>query len=145
MFDIFAHAIFRQLDIDYRRAFFVIVFETDSTRLNRPKKSEIKSLEPTGKSRWFVGSSSSSTCGLMKRARARATRIRQPPDRLAKGPLCWAALKPMPPRMSWALFSALRMSSASNCSLAAPITSSSLAATSSTTRSTSITCAQTRF
>mmetsp|Transcript_12347 Transcript_12347/g.24593 ORF Transcript_12347/g.24593 Transcript_12347/m.24593 type:complete len:207 (+) Transcript_12347:1402-2022(+) len=77
--------------------------ETVSTvplwRFERCSPSQIHAL----RSRWFVGSSSSSKsvphCCVRKRARASATRMRHPPERLLHGPAAIRALKPRPARM----------------------------------------------
>ena len=48
------------------------------------------------RSRWLVGSSSSSRSGSRNSARASATRIRQPPENSPTGRACAAASKPRP-------------------------------------------------
>mmetsp|Transcript_27030 Transcript_27030/g.62453 ORF Transcript_27030/g.62453 Transcript_27030/m.62453 type:complete len:169 (-) Transcript_27030:729-1235(-) len=55
-------------------------------------------------SMWFVGSSSSSSSGSLKRARARATRICQPPESSAQGRLKSSGAKPKP-RKTFSTFS----------------------------------------
>ena len=65
-------------------------------------------------SRWFVGSSSSSSSGAMKSARASATRMRQPPEN------CFVIMpwrsreKPRPLRIDRARASAVAASSSSS-------------------------------
>mmetsp|Transcript_4874 Transcript_4874/g.11041 ORF Transcript_4874/g.11041 Transcript_4874/m.11041 type:complete len:84 (+) Transcript_4874:1092-1343(+) len=48
------------------------------------------------RSRWFVGSSSTSNVGFLKRACARATRMRQPPDMSFVGLAIIASENPRP-------------------------------------------------
>mmetsp|Transcript_24346 Transcript_24346/g.65834 ORF Transcript_24346/g.65834 Transcript_24346/m.65834 type:complete len:178 (-) Transcript_24346:247-780(-) len=50
-------------------------------------------------SRWLVGSSSSKSSGWMNRARARATRMRQPPEKSLVIMCCFFSEKPRPVRM----------------------------------------------
>ena len=53
-------------------------------------------------SRWLVGSSSSSTSGRATRIRARAARIRHPPDSSERGRRRSVSVKPSPARTRWA-------------------------------------------
>mmetsp|Transcript_174475 Transcript_174475/g.424470 ORF Transcript_174475/g.424470 Transcript_174475/m.424470 type:complete len:88 (+) Transcript_174475:1183-1446(+) len=64
-------------------------------------------------SKWFVGSSSSSSDGCRNRARARAIRIRQPPEKSRVFLFCIATSKPRPCRIDAARFSAVSASSSS--------------------------------
>ena len=56
-------------------------------------------------SKWFVGSSRSSKCGLTNSARASATRIRHPPDMSFVGRAIICCEKPRPWRIEPALAS----------------------------------------
>lgn len=58
------------------------------------------------RSRWLVGSSSSSNVGSRNRARANDTLIRHPPEKLLVGRSCMDLEKPKPARIRRALGSA---------------------------------------
>mmetsp|Transcript_11349 Transcript_11349/g.47416 ORF Transcript_11349/g.47416 Transcript_11349/m.47416 type:complete len:339 (+) Transcript_11349:197-1213(+) len=64
------------------------------------------------RSRWLVGSSSSSSVGWMKSARARLMRMRQPPEKLLVGAACILGVKPRPCRILRARLSAFDESKA---------------------------------
>lgn len=51
------------------------------------------------RSKWFVGSSSNNSVGSKNRARARDTRIRQPPEKSLVGRSCIALEKPRPAKI----------------------------------------------
>lgn len=54
-------------------------------------------------SNMFVGSSSNSKSGRQKRARAKASLILQPPEKLLVGCFCISVVKPRPSRITLAL------------------------------------------
>merc|ERR1711962_457578 len=63
------------------------------------KYIKMQSHTQASKSKWLVGSSSKSRWGLMKSARAKAIRIRQPPEKSLHFFSCMALLKPKPLRI----------------------------------------------
>ena len=73
-----------------------------------------------GRSRWFVGSSSSTSPGLTNSACASAARILQPPESFDKGPDISSSEKPRPARMRRALASEAYASRRSSSSASAP-------------------------
>ena len=73
-----------------------------------------------GRSRWFVGSSSSTSPGLMNSACASAARILQPPESFDKGPDISRSEKPRPARMRRALASEAYASRRSSSSASSP-------------------------
>ena len=60
------------------------------------RESQPSSQSVASKSRWFVGSSNNNKSGSRNKARAKATRMRHPPENSAKGRACAAASKPSP-------------------------------------------------
>mmetsp|Transcript_2211 Transcript_2211/g.5680 ORF Transcript_2211/g.5680 Transcript_2211/m.5680 type:complete len:394 (+) Transcript_2211:948-2129(+) len=87
------------------------------------------------RSRWFVGSSSSSTSGEMKSARASATRMRQPPEKEEVVRCCMAVSKPRPARMAAARAGAESASISSSRSYTSRSRDARSAATSSSSSS----------
>mmetsp|Transcript_6463 Transcript_6463/g.20726 ORF Transcript_6463/g.20726 Transcript_6463/m.20726 type:complete len:166 (+) Transcript_6463:1439-1936(+) len=65
-------------------------------------------------SRWFVGSSNKSSAGAINRARAKATRMRHPPENSLVHFCCMALENPRPVRMPIARASAVAESSSSS-------------------------------
>mmetsp|Transcript_17708 Transcript_17708/g.55301 ORF Transcript_17708/g.55301 Transcript_17708/m.55301 type:complete len:231 (+) Transcript_17708:1260-1952(+) len=72
------------------------------------------------RSRWLVGSSRSSSRGWRKRARARDTRMRQPPERPSDPASAMSREKPRPERMRRARGSAASAPHASSASTTSP-------------------------
>ena len=73
--------------------------ETSSTAPGK-RASQVSSHSVASRSRWLVGSSSSSRSGAANSAVARATRMRQPPENSSTGRACAASSKPRPARMA---------------------------------------------
>ena len=103
---------------------------------SRPSKrvSQPSSHTSASRSRWLVGSSSSSSSAGLIRVRASCRRMRQPPEKVLTGASSWSALKPRPSSRAWALARASKALASCSAACASAICKPSACASACTSR-----------